>query len=62
MTRLDWVEELTQSVWNVCIKFHTWKEHWKMSVLKGKKYCSEWKTVLRENYVNRESKSLELKI
>ena len=25
MTRLDWVQESTQSVWNVCIKFYTWK-------------------------------------
>ena len=27
MTRPYWVEESTQSVWNVCIKFDTWKEH-----------------------------------
>ena len=25
MTRLYWVEESTQSVWNMCIKFDTWK-------------------------------------
>ena len=25
MTILDWFEYLTQSVWNVCIKFDTWK-------------------------------------
>ena len=25
MTGLDWVEDSTQSVWNVCIKFDTWK-------------------------------------
>ena len=26
MTRLYWVYDLTQSVWNVCIKFDTWKD------------------------------------
>ena len=25
MTRLDLVEYLTQSIWNVCVKFETWK-------------------------------------
>ena len=30
MTRLDLVEELTQSVWNVC------KEHWKLYDLEKK--------------------------
>ena len=40
MTRLDWVEYLTQSVWNVCIKFDTREEHWKLSVLEGF-FCSE---------------------
>ena len=29
MTRLDWVDDSNQSFWNVCIKFYTWKEHWK---------------------------------
>ena len=53
MTRLDLVEDSTQSVWNDCIKFDTWKEHWKMSVLEGKQFCSECKTVLIENHVNR---------
>ena len=24
MTRLDWVDDLTQSVWNVCIEFDIW--------------------------------------
>ena len=62
MTILCWVEDSTQSVWNVCIKFDTWKEHWKMSVLEEKQCCSEWKTVLIENNVNRESKSIELTI
>ena len=32
MTRLDWVEDSTKSVWNVFTKFDTWKEHWKLSV------------------------------
>ena len=47
MTRLDWVEDLTQSVWIFCIKFDTWKEHWKYSILeennivKNGKNCSE---------------------
>ena len=34
MTRLDRVDYLTQSVWNVCIKFETWKGHRKLYVLK----------------------------
>ena len=34
MTRIDWVEELNQSVWNV------WK-HWKLSVLELKQCCSD---------------------
>ena len=54
MTRLDLVEDSTQSVWNVCIKFDIWKEHWKLSVPEEK--------LLRENHVNRESNSLELTI
>ena len=33
-----------------------------MSVLEGKQYCSELKTVLIENHVNREIKSLDIKI
>ena len=33
MTRLYWVEDSTQSVWDFCIKFDTWKEHLKLSVL-----------------------------
>ena len=33
MNIIDWVEDSTQSVWNVCIKFDTWREHWKMSIL-----------------------------
>ena len=36
INRLDWVEYSTQSVWNVFIKFDTWKEHWKLSVLERK--------------------------
>ena len=40
MTRLDWVEDSTQSVWNVCIKFDT---------LNNIKKC----TVLEENRVKR---------
>ena len=60
MTRLYWVEESTQSVWNVCIKFDTWKLHWKLSVIEGKQYCYEYKTVLRENNADRENKSLEI--
>ena len=54
MTRLDWVEDSTQSVWNVFIKFDTWKNIENCNVLE--------ETVLRENYVNRESKILELTI
>ena len=33
MTRLDWVEESTELVWNVFIKFYTWKDHSNLSVL-----------------------------
>ena len=62
MNRLDWVEQSTQSVWNVYIKFDTWKEYWKLSVLEVEQCCSEWKTVLIENNINRESKSLYIKI
>ena len=36
MTRLDWDEELTQSVWNVCIIVDTRKENWKLSVIEEK--------------------------
>ena len=53
MNRLDLVEDSTKSVWNACIKFDTWKEHWKLSFLEGKQCCSEWKIVLIENHVNR---------
>ena len=37
MNRLDWVEDLTQSVWNVFIKFDKLKEHWKLPVVEIKK-------------------------
>ena len=33
MNRLDWVEESTQSVWNVCTKFDTWKNFEKSTVI-----------------------------
>ena len=33
-------------------------EHWKLSVIKGKQWCYECKTVVRENHVNRENNSL----
>ena len=33
MTRLYWVEDLTQPVLNVCIKLNTGKEHWKIYIL-----------------------------
>ena len=36
ITRLDWVEDSTQSVWNVCIRLDIWKENWKLSVLEGR--------------------------
>ena len=32
-TRLDWFEDSTQSVWNVCINFDTWKNIEKCTVL-----------------------------
>ena len=62
MTRIYWVEDSTQSVWNVCIKFDTRKEHWKLSVIEGKQCCSKWETVFRENHVKIETNSLELTI
>ena len=37
MIRLDLFEDSTQPVLNVCIKFDTCKEHWKLSVLEVKK-------------------------
>ena len=39
-SRLDWFDYSTQSVWNVCVKFDTWKN-------------IEKKSVLEENSVNR---------
>ena len=33
MTRLDRVEESNKSVWNVCIKYDTREEHWKLSII-----------------------------
>ena len=33
MNQLDWVEESTQSVWNVCIKFDTWNNIENFTVL-----------------------------
>ena len=35
MPILNWVEDLTQSVWNACIKFDTQKEHWKLSMIEN---------------------------
>ena len=55
MTRLFWVEDSTQSVWNICINFDTRKNYWKLSVIEEKQCCSKWKTVLRETNVNWES-------
>ena len=52
MTRLYWVEDSTQSVWNACINFDTWKEHWKLSVLEGSFFVLNWKQRW-ENHVNR---------
>ena len=37
MTRLDWFEDLTQLVWNICIKFDKLNEHCKMYVLEKNK-------------------------
>ena len=33
MTILNWVEDSTQSVWNVCIKFDTWNNVENFTVL-----------------------------
>ena len=51
MTRLDWVEESTQSVWNVCIKLKTVCSRRKNVVLNEK-------SVEVKQCINRESKSL----
>ena len=51
---LDWVEDSTQSVWDVCIKFDTCKNIENCTVLKEK--------MLRENHVYIESNSLELTV
>ena len=53
MVFLSWIR--------ICINFDTQKEHWKLYVIEEKSF-SKWKTVLRENHVNRESKRLELTI
>ena len=62
MTRLDWVEDFTQSVLNV------WRTL-KLSVIEGKQCCSEWKKiVLDENSVEgkiciyKECESLDITI
>ena len=54
MTKIYWVEELTQTVWNVSIKFDTWKNIENCTVLEEK--------LSGENHVNRESKSQDLKM
>ena len=41
MTVLDWVGDSTQSVWNFCIEFDTWKNIEKITVL-------EWNSVNRK--------------
>ena len=46
MTKLYWVEDSAQSVWNVSIKFDTWKNIENCTVLEEK--------VSRENHLNRE--------
>ena len=37
MTRLDWIEYSTQSVWNVSIKFDTWKKIENFTILEEKR-------------------------
>ena len=54
MTRLYWVEDLTQSVWNVCIEFDTLKNIENCNVLE--------ENDVKRKRVNRESKSQEPKI
>ena len=46
MTILDWVEESTQSVWNICIKFDTWNNIENCTVIE--------ENSLRQYHVNRE--------
>ena len=55
MTRLYWVDEWTQSVWNVCRTM-------KISVLEENNVVLNENSVERKPCINRESKSLELKI
>ena len=61
-TIIDWVEDSNQSVWNVCIKFDTWIQHWKMYVLLNDHVVINEKSVERKPFINRESKKLELTI
>ena len=51
MTRLDLVEDSTQSVWNFCGTMKT-------VCSRRIHFCPEWITALRENHLNIESKSL----
>ena len=54
MTIIDWVEDSNQSVWNICIKFDTWNNIEKYTVI--------IKKLFREIHINRESNILEFKI
>ena len=54
MNRLDWVEESTQSILNVCIEFDTWKNIENFTFLE--------ENSVKRHHINRESKSLELTI
>ena len=61
MNRLDWVEKSTQSVWNsVSILMH--EKNIETVYSRKEQCCSTWKTVLIENHVNIESKSLDIKV
>ena len=55
MTRLDWVDDSTKPVWNVCVTL-------KMSVLEENNAVLNENSVEGNPRINRESNSLELTI
>ena len=55
MTRLYLVDDLTQSVWNVCGTLKT-------ICSRKQQFYSKCKTVLREKHVNRESNCSEITV
>ena len=54
MNKINWVEDSNKSVWNVCIKFDTWKNIEKFTVIE--------ENSVKKKHVNIEIKSLEITI